>query len=81
MNDALKVQTVPAAFVSLAEKHNLLVELISKMTGTAGIKVVISDSNIVIEGSGSGMPSGYSERDISVCVDGVATTYTFLTKP
>lgn len=78
---ALKVDTAPAAFVPLALKHNALVDLLQKITGTNGVKVTITDANIIIEGSGSGMPSGYTEREIQICVDGVATTYTFLTKP
>jgi len=49
----LYLSQVPAAFVSIADKHNALVDLIKTITGANGVKVTSTDSNIIIEIAGS----------------------------
>ena len=58
---ALKITQVPAAFAELAGLHNALVDLIKTATGQGGIKVVVSDGRIIIDGSAvSGSATGNS---------------------
>lgn len=82
MTERLIIEQAPAAFADLSQKHNAVVALIKAIVGKNGVKVTVSDTNIIIEGSGQATGLvGYTERAYSVCdgVGGVATV-TFLTK-
>jgi hypothetical protein len=46
--EALRITECPAAFASFAQKHNALVDLVASAVGAAGIKVTVSEKNIVV---------------------------------
>jgi hypothetical protein len=48
---SLKIRTAPSALAEFARKHNDAVEVLQKMRGTGGVKVTVSDSNIIVDGS------------------------------
>lgn len=87
-----KMDSWPAAFDAQARKINQIIDALrplSNIEGRNGIKVTVSDMNIVVEipspdendgGSGSGgMPTGYGPEEWTVYDGGVVTTRNFLT--
>jgi hypothetical protein len=56
--DSLKVDSAPAAFAPTAQAHNALVALVENMVGSGGVKVTVSAGRILIELSGTNLPSG-----------------------
>lgn len=48
------IEEAPAAFAPLAKKHNALAKIIAALSGAKGIKVTVSENNIVIEGQSNG---------------------------
>lgn len=77
--DSYKVEGLPAAFADIGKKHNLLVSLLSAMKGEAGIEVMISEGNIIIQlkdkGGGGGLPPGYTFTEFTGCDSGTSFTY------
>jgi hypothetical protein len=77
--DSLRITECPAALAIFARKHNALVDMLAAMTGGAGIKITVSENNIVIEGTGdAAILAGYVETAVELCPTG---TVTILTKP
>ena len=89
-----KLESWPAAFDAQARKINQIIDALrplSNIEGRNGIKVTVSDMNIVVEipspdendgggGSGAGgLPDGYGPEEWSVYDGGVVTTRNFLT--
>lgn len=67
-----------AAYRQLVDRVNIL----SKMLVKDG-ELKVSDANAVLTVTGSGgggIPDGYEEMDIYVCIGGVSTLKTFLVK-
>jgi hypothetical protein len=76
---SLRINECPAALVEFARKHNALVDMIAAMTGNGGIKVTVSENNIIVTGSGdTALLEGYVDTEVELCPVG---TVTILTKP
>jgi hypothetical protein len=88
-----KLESWPAAFDAQAQKINQIIDALrplSNIEGRNGIKVTVSDMNIVVEipspdendgggGGGGGLPDGYGPEEWTVYDGGVVTTRNFLT--
>ena len=84
-----KLNSWPAAFSRLGLKINEIVSAIrpiSNIEGRNGVKVTVSENNILIELPGddendekSILPKGYGPESWTVYVDGVVTTRNFIT--
>ena len=93
-----KLESWPAAFDAQAQKINQIIDALrplSNIEGRNGIKVTVSDMNIIVEipsddendggasgtggGTGGGLPSGYGPEEWTVYDGGVVTTRNFIT--
>lgn len=91
--ESLKISEVPAAFFDFAQKHNALIEVLKRVNGVGGIKVVVGEDGIIVDGSavsGTGgsietrvtaletLTSGLSQQSVSYCSGGSTTSKTIL---
>jgi hypothetical protein len=89
-----KLASWPVAFDAQAQKINQIIDALrplSNIEGRNGIKVTVSDMNIVVEipspdendggggSGGGGLPDGYGPEEWTVYDGGVVTTRNFLT--
>jgi hypothetical protein len=87
--ERLRIKQAPKAFAEIARKHNALLAYLIATRGEKGIKVTVTDRQIVIEGTADTtltarvaaletLTSGLTRHTFDVCDGGVATSKTFL---
>jgi hypothetical protein len=52
--DKLKIKFAPSSFAPMAEAHNAVVAFLQAIQGVNGIKVTVTEGNMLIEGTGAG---------------------------
>jgi len=63
-------------------KTNELVRAVNallNMEGRDGIRVTVSDTNVLITLDGGGLPEGYGPEELKICVNGEIVDRNFLT--
>jgi hypothetical protein len=92
------ITTFPAAFASIAARVNFLLKfanIVSNAQGKNGIRVLVTDNNMVIEndpdggdadgsggvpiGGGGGLPEGYGPEEFTICENGAPALRNFIT--
>ena len=73
--EKLKIDSVPSAFTDWASKHNALADVLAAIQGKSGVKVTVSEKNIIIESDPnanvySSNELHYNDGEISIDIDG-----------
>lgn len=70
--EALKIKSCPSSFSELAAAHNALVAFIASAQGQNGIKVSVSDGNMIFEYTGTA--SGITQAEFNAMLENACDT-------